>query len=413
MLTGFHACLRAFENDKISASELYAIVGQFVTTCEFDHDVLDELSKEEMFPEFVQHMLRCSYETVVDRTKPVCTESDLPSVIVQFLTTLATKNPVLFDVIAANTDLSEFITNHFSKYTELAEIRGVKATEVFPFIKFVAVMANSTHVNINSPSALNVILTVISVLLDNPQLCAWAAAAIAGLKRNSAVAEAYIRALPNLLQIKRSLSILLSSCDVCVVCASLSAMIALFSVGTDGCAALRALVRFVGNDSQFFLMPILSADAMLEVVKKTPLTQEQVTTLLMSALSANGIRAVTIFHLLVNLSEYHPIIAQIVKRTRYLEQLFMATIKHEEGYVAPCACQFLLSLGDCDCEVLSGLNKSDLFMKVLEALILAGESKMESFGVLLSMLSPDVLSRITMLSCRLCSFGYCTSARSI
>ena len=137
-------------------------------------------------------------------------------------------------------------------------------------------------------------------------------------------------------------------------------------------------------------MPILSADAMLEVVKKTPLTQEQVTTLLMSALSANGIRAVTIFHLLVNLSEYHPIIAQIVKRTRYLEQLFMATIKHEEGYIAPCACQFLLSLGDADCEVLSGLNKSDLFMKVLEALILAGESKMESFGVLLSMLSPDL-----------------------
>ena len=390
MLSGFHACLKAFENNRLCASELYSIVGQFVTTCEFDYGVLYQLTTEEMFPEFVRHMLRCSYDTIVDRSKPVCTESNLPALIVQFLTTLATKNPTLYDIISANTDLSEFVSNHFAKYTELAEIRGVKATEIVPFVKFVAVIANSNHLNINVPSSLQILMTVISVLLDNPQLCAWAAATIAGLKRNSPVAEAYIMALPNLLQIKRSLSILLSSCDACVVCASLSAMVALFSIGTDGAASLRTLVRFLANDTQFFLMPTLSADAIRDVVKKTPLTKEQITTLLMSILTANGMRAVVIYHLLINLSEYHPIIAQIVKMTKYIQKLLVSVINHEEEFIAPCACQLLLSLGDCDAELLAGLRKSDLFIKILEALILAGENKIESFAVLLSMLSPEL-----------------------
>ena len=378
MIAGVHACCRAFEDETLGEDDVNEIVEQFVTTCEYDYDVLAEVGKDEMFPNFVQHLLSCSYRC----------GGELATLIVQFLATVAAADPYLYDVIAANTDLSDFAFNHFSKYTETVDIEKVKATAIFPFVKFAAMVANSKRFNMTEPQSVNILVASAVALLNDAQLAAWAAAILAGLTRNSSVAEAYLRSLPNRLQVKRSLFGLRSSNDVCVVCASISTLTAMFLVKPDSCSDLQMLVQFVASESQFFLMPILAGDAVMDLIKKkTKLVREDLTKLLAAALTAKGMHAVAVFKLLVDLSEYHPLMAQIVRQTPYLGQLFQSLIAHEEDFVLPCGCQFLLQLSDCDQDLLVGMNKSDLFAIILEALVDSGPSRFESLAVLLCMLA--------------------------
>ena len=378
MIAGVHACCRAFQDETLGVDDVNEIVKQFVTTCEYDSDVLAEVGKDEMFPSFVQHLLSCSYRC----------GGELATLIVQFLATVASSDPYLYDVIAANTDLSDFAFNHFSRYTESVDIEKVKATAIFPFVKFAAMVANSKRLNMTEPQSVNILVASAIALLNDAQLAAWAAAILAGLARNSSVAEAYLRSLPNRLQVKRSLFGLRSSNDVCVVCASMSALTAMFLVKADSCSDLQMLVQFVASESQFFLMPILAGDAVMDLIKKkTKLVREDLTKLLAAALTAKGMHAVAVFKLLVDLSEYHPVMAQIVRQTPYLGQLFQSLIAHEEDFVLPCGCQFLLHLSDCDRDLLVGMNKSDLFAIILEALVDSSPSRFESLAVLLCMLA--------------------------
>ena len=380
MIAGLHACCRALEDERTAGVNVAAIVQQFVTTCEFDADVLEEVAQDDIFPDFVSLLLRCSYER----------DLDLASQIVQFLSTLASQHPTLYDIIAADTDLGDFAFHHFSQYTDVVDIKQVKATTIFPFIKFAAMIANSQHVNANDPQGIQTLISIATVLLEDPQLSAWASSIFAGLKRNSPVGEAHIRSLPNLLQIKRTLLGMRSSNDTCVACAALSTLVTMFLVKADSCSDLQMLVQFLSLDSQFFLMPILASDGILDLVKRTRLVKEDITSLLVAAMRAKGIRAVTIFRLLIQLTEYHGMIAHLVKQTQYLEELFRSLISHEESYVAPCGCQFLLQLSENDCQLLAGLNKSEIFGAALEALVMSSPQRLESLVVLVSMLTFDL-----------------------
>jgi hypothetical protein len=97
-------------------------------------------------------------------------------------------------------------------------------------------------------------------------LSAWCCAILVGLSRNHPAAEAVIKALPKLLDVKRDLERMLATGDSCSV-------------------------PFLPKDLLFCFMIGLAADTM----------------------HATGFRAATIDHMLVDLSDYHHLIARIIE----------------------------------------------------------------------------------------------------
>lgn len=359
---------RILESNRPGSQSSIDVISQFISTCEIDPQVLYTFSIDPQFSTLVRHL---TVEAVVNMKEStgIKSVSDLASSILQFLSTLSTKHPILHEIITSNTNLDDIITAFYNNYILKSDIRSINAPLIFPYIKFISILASSPRVNIIEPQNLNIIFTITSSLLENPQLSAWAAAIIAGLARNCPAAEAYLKTMPNLLQVKRDLSQLFSSNDICIVCASLSATVALFPIGTDAISALRASTHFLASDSQFQLLLPLASMAIIDLVKKSKLTEEELTTILMTAITAKSYNAFTLFHLLSDLTEYHPIIANIIKTTEYMETLFVSLLSHEEEYVAESGCHFLLCLSDCDSNLFSGLNQTDLFATILASLL--------------------------------------------
>ncbi|OHT12182.1 hypothetical protein TRFO_18194 [Tritrichomonas foetus] len=379
-------------------------ISQFISTCEIDSEILYSLSTDPQFPPLVRHFTTEAIANMKESTG-ISTVSDLASSILQFLSSISMRHPVIHEIITSNTNLDDLILAFYDYHISKADIRNINAPLIFPYLKFIALLSASHHVDIIQPKTLEIIFNIASSLLDNPQLAAWSAAIIAGLSRNCPAAEAHIKTMPNLLKIKRDLSSLFSSNDVCIVCAALSATVSLFPIGTDAVSALRASTHFIASDSQFQLLLPLAADAIRDLVQKTKLTEEELTTLLMTAVTAKGYNAYTLFHLLVDLTEYHPAIASIVKTTEYLETLFVSLLSHEEEFVAESGCHLLLCLADNDPHLFVGLNETNLFMTIFSALteIPVNESsfRSEPFVILLRFLyqgGPPKKSDIALLT---------------
>lgn len=359
---------RILESNPPGSQSSIDAVSQFISTCEIDPKVLYSFSIDPKFSILVRHL---SVEAVVNikESTEIKSVSDLASSILQFLSTLSSKHPILHEIITSNSNLDDIITAFYNNFILKTDIRSINAPLIFPYIKFISILSSSPRVNITEPQNLEIIFTITSSLLENPQLSAWAAAIIAGLARNCPAAEAYLRTMPNLLQVKRDLSQLFSSNDICIVCASLSATVALFPIGTDAISALRASTHFIASDSQFQLLLPLASMAILDLVKKAKLTEEELTTILMTAITAKGYNAFSLFRLLSDLTEYHPTIASIIKTTEYMETLFVSLLTHEEEFVAESGCHFLLCLSDCDSTLFTGLNQTDLFATIFTSLM--------------------------------------------
>lgn len=359
---------RILDTNQPGSQNSIDVVSQFISTCEIDPQVLYSFSIDPQFPLLVRNL---TVEAVLNMKEStgIKSVSDLASSILQFLSTLSTKHPILHETIASNTNLDDIITAFYNNYILKSDIRNINAPLIFPYIKFISIISSSPRVNLNQSQNLEIIFTVTASLLENPQLSAWAAAIIAGLSRNCPAAEAYLKTMPNLLQIKRDLSQLFASNDICIVCASLSATVSLFPIGTDSINALRASTHFIASDSQFQLLLPLASMTILDLVKKTKLTEEELTTILMTAITSKGYNAFTLFHLLSDLTEYHSTIASIIKSTEYMETLFISLLSHEEEFVAESGVHFLLCLSDCDSNLFSGLNQTDLFATILNSLI--------------------------------------------
>lgn len=365
------------------------IISQFISTSEIDSQVLYSFSIDPLFPSFVRHL---TTEAVIhmNESAGITAVSDFSSSIFQYLSMLSTKHPVLHDIITSNTNLDDVILSFHNCYIANKDVRSISAPLIFPYIKFISILAVSEHVDLVQPKNLDIIFMITSLLLENPQLSAWASAIIAGLVRNCPAAQVYLKTMPNLLQIKGDLSNLFSNNDICIVCAALSATIALFPIGTDAISALRASTHFIASDSQFQLLLPLASLSIRDLIKKTKLTEEELTTILMTAITAKGYNAYTLFHLLCDLTEYHSAIASIIKTTEYLETLFVSLLAHEEEFVAESGCHFLLCLSDCDSNLFSGLNETDLFATIFTSMvdIPASESSIrgEPYTILLRLL---------------------------
>jgi hypothetical protein len=132
-------------------------------------------------------------------------------------------------------------------------------------------------------------------------------------------------------------------------------------------------------------MPRLAADAILDFVKKAKLSQEELTTILVSALRSTGVRSHIIYHLLVDLVNYHSLLTEIMKLTQFLEKLFISIIEHDCNFVPQAACDCLLILSNCDDQLFEGLNQTALFKKVLARLKRSSDT--ESIVLLLRMIT--------------------------
>ena len=343
-------------------------ISQFISTCELDSEILHSMSVDPNFPSFVRHL---TAEAVVNMKESIgiTSVSDLASSILQFLSSISMRHPVIHEIITSNTCLDDIITNFFDLYIYKADLRNINAPAIFPYLKFIGILSSSQRVDITQPKTLEIVFHITSSLLENPQLSAWAAAIIAGLSRNCPAAEAHLKTMPNLLQVKRDLSSLFASNDVCIVCAALSATVSLFPIGTDAVSALRAATHFISSESQFQLLMPLACSAIRDLVKKTKLTDDELTTILMAALTAKGYNAFTLFNLLTDLSDYHSTITAIIKTTEYLETLFSSLLSHDEEYVTESGCNLLLSLSDYDPQLFNGLNESNLFSEIFHVLL--------------------------------------------
>jgi hypothetical protein len=279
-----------------------------------------------------------------------------------------------------------FVVCFFDPYVRRGDVRTIPATEIFPFVKSASIFCLSPHTQLTLTSAIHSLLKVCSAFLTNPQLSAWCCAIISGLCGNHPAAEGIIRTLPNLLDIKRDLEVILASSDSCIVCAAVAAHVALFSMGIAFPSSLRAAVHFLATESPFCLMTRLAADSILDLTKKTKLSREELTTVLTAALKATGVRAVAIYHMVTELKEYHRAIAKTVKATTFLERLFGSIIDQECDFVGPIACHFLLVLSDNEENLFDGLQKTPVFEKLLGNLKRASSDQCESLVVLFRMM---------------------------
>ena len=334
-----------------SADEFNAIVTQYVSTFDTSFESIQTLTNDPLLSEFIQFLNAALYSSPI----PKPGEGAVPQVVVavlKFMNTLLTSNSLLLDTIAASCNLDNLIPQFFDANLGTSGLMEIEVSHLFLPLKFVALVASSKRVKMNSTTAADTMIAVACSLLNNPQLSAWAAACIAGFCRHCESFSAVLKSHPMLGALKADLTTMLPSCDPCVVVAGLAATVMLFNVGDNADTALTAAMKYLVEESQFQLATQLCSWTILSLASKVKLLETDLTSLLGMLLGATGMRACTIYSLFSQLID----MKYRFGRQDQVKEIMMSLLHCEDDFVSVAGCQFLFNLAANVPSIMTGID---------------------------------------------------------
>lgn len=315
------------------------VIMQYVSTFDQSDDSVRTLTNDPCLSEFIQFLNAVLYNTAI----PKPSDGPIPDVVLEilkFMNTLVVRNTFLLDTIAASSNLDLLIPQFFDANVMNGAVIESEPSNFFLPLKFLALLASSKHVRLNSSSAANTLIIVLASLLNNPQLSAWAAACVAGLCRHCEAFNTILKGHSMVSSIKASLTSLLPSCDPCVVVAALAATVMLFNIGDNTDTAVTAALKYLLEDSQFPLSTQLCAWTIVSLAKRVRLPETDLCTILELPLHVTGTRACAAYWMLSQLVD----MKYRFGTKDQLKELMRSLLHCDNDYVAVAGCHFLLSL---------------------------------------------------------------------
>ncbi|KAK8858229.1 hypothetical protein M9Y10_013330 [Tritrichomonas musculus] len=339
------------------------ILSQFISSIEVNYQTMLDFSKDDKFPCLCQHIMN----SLCDNPIPLPSSGKMPeivAVILKFLNDIMKGNPILLDTIAASTNLDTLIPQFFSNNVSKTDIIEPNISYLFQPIKFIAFVSTSKRVMLTSTPSSHLLIIVLTSLLTNPQLAAWAATCFSGLLRNSPSFFSILKAHPMYKCVKNKLSALLPSSDSCVVVAALSATVSLNSLGDDAYTAMRAALKYLIDDTVFPLSTKLCCWAIIDLISKSGnLTEEAINRILQLPINSSGLRAFELINLLIELIDMNYKFGSM----DFIKQMFKKIIYYNENFVATAGCHFLAVAFERCPDLFIGIDENGhLFKRVID-----------------------------------------------
>lgn len=351
---------KSIESSSSNSTLRNSLISQFISSFEANYNTVLELSKDSNFPTFCEILLNVLAEVSI----PNPNSGPMPEVvndILIFFNKIIKDNPIVLDIIAKITNLDILIPQFFSENVSNKEIVDVNVSYIFPPIKFIALVSSSKQILLTSTPSSNVLIIVLVSLLTNQQLAAWAAACLAGLFRNSPSFLSILKIHPLSACIKQKLTALLPSSDACVVVASLSATIPLYSLGDDAFTAMKAAVKYCVEDTVFPLSTKLCCWVIRDLIGRVGnMNEEVINQITKLPFNASGSRAFELINLLIDLIDMHYKFGS----PEYMRMFFKHTIYYQENFVTTAGCQFLSTVLERFPDLFMGIDEnSHLFIR--------------------------------------------------
>ena len=321
--------------------EYDSIIEQFISSLNIDSITLSNLANDSNFPTLIQ----CLMLSVTRVPVPSQSEGKAPKRvlnILQFLTQIAHLSPDIARIISANISADTVFANFFKKSTE-DNSRKVDATRHLPFLKFICVLASEADMLVASTESVGYLYSVAVDLFNSAEVAKWAIATVAALVKNTPVAASFIRSTHNFGKLKTTLASLLSSEDPAVVISSLALLVLLFPASITPNTSVKAAINAIAPLEGFPPAIHLISWIIFELNESAPLNAESIWTLIQVAMKGDN-RAFTIYNLLIDLSEQHHIILDVMQSMNCLFALINSLLDTEDGFVAISGCTFLYTV---------------------------------------------------------------------
>lgn len=318
------------------------IMLQYLNGLELDLGVAAGMAGDREFGELLNHLI------ITLLRAPFPPDSPIPALqmkCLNFLTFLCSNHPDLLSTIAASAPLDYLIPVFFERNIDGDKITNLFVGNLLPTLQFLAALSCSSSINIASTSAMHQLFVSCLSCIGSPQLAPWAVATIAGFARNSSTALAYLKALPNLAQLKREIAALLSSSDNSIVVAALSAVTALFQRGIDKRTAMKVSIAAVVSPPPIFVGTTLAASVILQMVDEVPLELQDVEQIMQAATTASGMRAYILFKLLLECGgAVDQFVLQVLQNKGTFVGFVTSILTCEDGFVTIAGTHLLTTL---------------------------------------------------------------------
>lgn len=339
------------------------ILSQFISSVEVNYQTMLDFTKDDKFPILCQHMM----SSLCDNPIPLPSSGPVPEIVTEILTffnKIMSENPILLDTVAASTNLDTLIPQFFGNNVSKTEILEHNIPYLFQPIKFIALVSTSKRIMLTSTPSSHLLIIVLSSLLINPQLAAWAATCFAGLLRNSPSFLSILKVHPMFKCVKNKLTALLPSSDSCVVVAALAATVPLYSLGDDSYTAMRAALKYLIEDTVFPISTKLCCWSIIDLISKSgKLTDEAINRILQLPLNSKGLRAYELMNLLVELLDMNYRFGSL----EFTRLMFKSIIYFNENFVATAGCHFLSVVLERHPDLFIGIDENGhLFKRVIE-----------------------------------------------
>lgn len=353
--------------NKSNYQEYDAIIEQFLSSIQIDSILIANLVLDTSFPSFVQ----CLMFSVTRTPIPMQSEGKTPKrvlSILQFLTQVAYLSPDISRIISSNICSDAILSNFFKRSIDDFKGRKVDPTRYLPFLKFITILACESDMLIASTESVGYLYTVVFDLLQSPDVSKWAISCLVALVKNSPIVSSYIRSCPNYGKLRTILASLLSNDDPGVVISALGLLVLLFPSSITPDTTVKASVNSISALTDFPPSIYIISWIILELNESTPLTAENIWTLLQVAMRGDT-RAFVIYNLLIDLSSQHLMIIDVMQSMNCLFAIMNSILDVEDGFVAIAGCSFLYTIFQDSNEFVFSEDVVEPFTKALKLVL--------------------------------------------
>ena len=320
-----------------------AILLQFISAIEIDSVLLANFAADESFPMFVQCLLYFIHSAQGPSGNDARTLKRMLPVI-EFMTDIASQNPDVAHIIAANIPGDAFLSEIFRRAPERGgQTKETMASRYLPFIKLITILACESDLFLSSNEGLSLYVPMILKLFEDPEAGAWAVSSFAALIKNCPAASSYVKASPSFPKLKVTLASLLSSEDPCVVIASLCSMVLLFPAAITPETSIKAAVNAIESLDEFHPTVYLVSWIVMELNESCPITAEDTWKILRCAMKG-GVKAHVAYNLMIKLTSMHALIIDVMQGMNCLFALINSILDCDDGFVAIAGCSFLFTV---------------------------------------------------------------------